>query len=416
MKILSIVGARPQFVKIAPLERAFARCNGDASEAVEHLIVHTGQHYDVQMSGVFFKDLGIPEPTVNLEVGSGGHARQTGAMLEKIEAVLQDTHPDLVVTFGDTNSTLAGALAAAKLNTPVAHVEAGLRSFNRRMPEEINRLAADHICDLLLAPTPTAMKNLAREGLEDRAVQTGDIMYDAMLFSRGEAEQRAIILDRVGGEPGRYGVVTVHRAENTDDDRRLSSLLKTFNRIAETGLPLLFPIHPRTAKLLRMRFPDWTAHPRLRLIDPVGYLDMLSLVLHARVALTDSGGLQKEAFFLGCPCVTLREETEWVETVEAGANLVAGVSPDNILQAVATHERRYPRGKADFAETVEASFGDGHAADRIRDTLLAYGKSLGARRETRTLDDLSTTGRLASAHLPWVGKRVWGDAAVENCD
>jgi UDP-GlcNAc3NAcA epimerase len=375
-KLISIVGARPQFVKVAPLLRAFERHNSNGSRPVESIIVHTGQHYDAAMSDIFFEELSIPRPTVNLGVGSGRHGSQTGQMLEKIEQALLEWRADMVVVYGDTNSTLAGALAAAKLHMPVAHVEAGVRSFNRRMPEEINRVVADHASDLLLAPTETAMENLGREGLSGKAVVTGDLMYDAVLFSRDVAEQRSKILERLNLVPGDYGVVTVHRAENTDDERRLGNLLAAFNDISASMLKLVFPVHPRTAKLLASRFPRWSPHPRLHLIEPVGYLDMLRLVSRARLTLTDSGGVQKETFFLGCPCITLREETEWLETVHAGGNILAGVEAHKIRDAVSTWEARSATGRAGFSVEAAALFGDGFAAEKVRNALLAFCQSV----------------------------------------
>jgi UDP-GlcNAc3NAcA epimerase len=371
MKIVSIVGARPQFIKIAPLSRSFDHFNSIAGARIENIIVHTGQHYDSDMSDIFFDELEIPQPTINLGVGSALHGSQTGQMLEKIEQVLLERRADMVVVYGDTNSTLAGALAAIKLHIPVAHIEAGLRSFNRRMPEEINRIVSDHVSDLLLAPTPAAVKNLRNEGLSTKTVLTGDIMYDAVLFNRAVAERRSKILERLNLVRD-YGLVTVHRSENTDDEERLGSLLAALNDIARSMLQLVFPIHPRTAKLLSSRFPGWLPNPRLHIIEPVGYLDMLRLISHARIMLTDSGGLQKEALFLGCPCITLREETEWVETVQAGANILAGVDPCRVRDAIFSWETRLSAGKPDFSATVSASFGDGHAADKIRDALLAF--------------------------------------------
>ncbi len=372
MKLVSIVGARPQFIKIAPLARSIERRNGAVGEPIENILVHTGQHYDTIMSDIFFDELDIPHPAFNLGVGSGLHGCQTGQMLDKIEQVLLDVRPDMVVTYGDTNSTVAGALAAAKLHIPVAHVEAGVRSFNRRMPEEINRVVADHISDLLLAPTLTAIENLDREGLSKKAILTGDIMYDAVLFNRELADRRSDVLERLVLAPRSYGVVTVHRAENTDDEERLAKLLTAFNDVATRRLPLVFPMHPRTAKLVSSRFPDWSPDPRLHIIEPVGYLDMLRLVSHARLTLTDSGGLQKEAFFLGCPCITLREETEWVETINANGNILTGVESGRIREAVSIWEGRLDAGKADFSTEVDGLFGDGSAADRIRDALLAF--------------------------------------------
>lgn len=369
-KLVSIVGARPQFIKIAPMLDAIARRSRDRE--IEHVIVHTGQHYDPGMSDIFFTELGIPPAAFNLGVGSGSHGSQTGRMLEKIEAVLGQVRPDMVVTYGDTNSTVAGALAAVKLHIPVAHVEAGLRSFNRRMPEEINRVAADHISDLLLAPTPTAVANLDKEGLTARTILTGDLMYDAVLLHGTRARERSTILERLALVPGGYAVATIHRAENTEDETRLRGLLTALDDVAVECGRLVFPVHPRTQKLLRTRFPEWAPHEGLGLIPPVGYLDTLALVGNARVLLTDSGGLQKEAFFLGCPTVTLRDETEWVETVQWGGNILAGADPAAIRDAVATWTQRFPGGQADFSPGAIAAFGDGHAADRITDALLEY--------------------------------------------
>jgi UDP-N-acetylglucosamine 2-epimerase len=368
MKLVSIVGARPQFIKLAPVVRSFERAGRD----VDNVIVHTGQHYDAALSDIFFDELRVPAAAVNLEVGSGSHGSQTGKMLERIEQVLLDMRPDMVIIYGDTNSTVAGALAAAKLQIPVAHVEAGVRSFNRRMPEEINRVAADHASDLLLAPTRTAIDNLDREGLSDRAVLTGDVMYDAIQSTRQGAAEASTILERLALTPAGYAVVTIHRAENTDDPERLRKVMTGLNEIAGAGLPLVFPIHPRTSALVSRHLPGWLPHQALRLIDPIGYMDMLSLVGHARMALTDSGGLQKDAFFMGCPCITLREDTEWVETVDAGGNYLVGVEPDRMRHAVATWNTRIAAGDIAFSSRASALFGNGRAADRIRDAVLAF--------------------------------------------
>jgi UDP-GlcNAc3NAcA epimerase len=366
MKLLSIVGARPQFIKIAPLVRAIDLYNADAPvERVDHRILHTGQHYDPGMSDVFFDELDLPVADFRLGVGSGTHAHQTAAMLTGIERVLEHERPDLTIVYGDTNSTLAGTLAAAKLKLSVAHVEAGLRSFDRHMPEEINRVAADHLADLLLAPTGTAMKHLAREGLADRSVLTGDLMYDSVLYYRALAERSSTALDRLGLEPEGYGLVTLHRAQNTDDRQRLSALLGAFNGIAAKGLPLVFPLHPRTSARISAVLPDWRPEPRLHLTGPVGYLDSLALLANARVTLTDSGGLQKEALFVGCPCITLRAETEWVETLQAGANLLVDADASRILAAVESWSIRYPRGHADFSAQARVAFGAGNAAGSV---------------------------------------------------
>ncbi len=373
MRLASIVGARPQFIKIAPFALAYAAHNRGGEEPIEDVIVHTGQHYDATMSDVFFRDLDLPAAAYNLGTGSGSQAAQTARMLEGIERVLLEVRPDAVVVFGDTNSTVAGSLAAAKLHLPVAHVEAGLRSFNRRMPEEINRVVTDHLSDVLYAPTATAMDNLAREGLGARAQQCGDSMYDAVLHYRQQARERSRVHSRFSLVPDGYAVVTIHRAENTDDATRLRSLLEALNRLAsERALDLVFPIHPRTRARLAQGLADWRPHARLKLVEPTGYLDMLALVDRAQVVLTDSGGLQKEALFLGCPCVTLRDETEWVETVACGANILAGTDPDRIVDAVATLRERHSGRQADFPSMARSAFGDGRAAERIAASLLAF--------------------------------------------
>lgn len=362
MNIVSIVGARPQFVKLAPVCRALARHNANGGPKIEDLIVHTGQHYDPGMSDVFFSELEIPRASVDLGVGSGAHGAQTARMLEGIEKLLIERRPDVVVVYGDTNSTVAGALAAAKLHIRIAHVEAGLRSFNRKMPEEINRIATDHISDLLLAPSPTAMRNLADERLAERSVYTGDVMYDAVLHARERATARSQVLQRLGLAAHGYGVVTLHRAENTSV-QQLRGILGILNEVAERHVPLVFPVHPRTAKMLRTDLAAWMPRPQLKLIEPLGYLDMVRLVDCARLVLTDSGGLQKEAFFLGCPCVTLRTETEWLETVEAGGNVVAGTEREAVLVAVGKWLAKPPR--PDFSARGDKPFGEGRAAEAI---------------------------------------------------
>jgi len=291
-------------------------------------------------------------------------------MLTGVEQVLALEEPDLVVVYGDTNSTLAGTFAATKLHLPVAHVEAGLRSFNRRMPEEINRIAADHASDLLLAPTATAIENLTREGLFARSVLTGDLMYDSVLHYSALAQRSSGILTRMGLVSGQYALATLHRADNTDNRNRLGALLTALNDIAAAGTTVLLPIHPRTTSRLRTLLPEWEAHPQLRLIAPTGYLGMLALLANARVALTDSGGLQKEAFFLGCPCITLRAETEWIETVDAGANILVDVDASRIRAAIAYWYDRSPLGHADFSQSARAAFGHGDAAARILAAIL----------------------------------------------
>jgi UDP-N-acetylglucosamine 2-epimerase len=323
VKFVTIVGARPQFVKAAAVSRELRKHH-------QEILVHTGQHYDYRMSGIFFDGLDLPAADVNLGVGSGSHGSQTGAMLKSIEQVLLVERPDWLLVYGDTNSTLAGALAASKLSIPVAHVEAGLRSFNRRMPEEINRVIADHLSNLLLCPSRTAIDNLAAEGVVDHVHLVGDVMLDVLNWARRRAEsQTGELLARLGVVARQYLLATVHRSENTDDLSRLRQIVDAFNRADE---PILFPIHPRARKVLEGSDIRLARH--VQLIDPVGYVDMVTLAGAARLILTDSGGLQKEAYWLGVPCVTLRDETEWVETVDAGWNTLAGSNALSIVAAM----------------------------------------------------------------------------------
>lgn len=346
MKIVTVVGARPQFVKAAPVSQQVRKAHTE-------VLLHTGQHYDYLMSEVFFRELGIPAPDYNLGVGSGGHGQQTGEMLARIEEVLLRERPAGVLVYGDTNSTLAGALAAAKLHIPVAHVEAGLRSFNREMPEEINRVLSDHISDLLFCPTATAAANLAREGIAAGVHQVGDVMYDAV--RQGLAAATRQVLERLGLAPRGYLLATIHRPSNTDDPAVLAEIV---GALGDTGETVVLPAHPRTQKALRAAGVVPAAN--VRLTEPVSYLDMLALERDARMVLTDSGGVQKEAYWLGVPCVTLRGETEWVETVEAGWNLLVGNDRARIVAAV--HGFR-PAGER------PPVFGDGHASERIAELL-----------------------------------------------
>ena len=370
MRIVSIVGARPQFVKLAPVSRAMAAASSAGGVEVEDVIVHTGQHYDASMSDVFFDELEIPRPGMHLEIGSGSHGAQTGRMLEAIENSLQESDPDMVVIYGDTNSTVAGALAAAKLHIPIAHIEAGLRSFNREMPEEINRVVADHTSDLLLAPTETAMKNLRDENLTDRSFNTGDVMLDAVHFNSRLAEERSGILERLNLQVGEYAVATLHRPANTDAGN-LVRVLDTLGEIAEDRIPVVFPAHPRTVAILESSEAQWSKPDSLLMIEPVGYLDMLRLLRHARIALTDSGGLQKEALFLETPCVTLREETEWPETIDAGGNILTGSNREKILDAV-NHWLAMNQSGPDIESKNDAPFGDGSAAEKIVEKILEF--------------------------------------------
>jgi UDP-GlcNAc3NAcA epimerase len=344
MKVVSVVGARPQFIKAAPVSRQLRRRHGE-------VLLHTGQHYDRGMSQVFFDELDIPSPDVNLGIGSAHHGRQTGQMLGGIEAVLLEEQPDWALVYGDTNSTLAGALAAAKLHIPVAHVEAGLRSFNRRMPEEINRVLTDHVADLLFCPTQTAVDNLAAEGIASGVHHVGDVMCDAVLHNGALAAARSRILEALGLQPGTYLLATLHRPRNTDDPNRLRAIIEAFGSV---GDPIVFPVHPRTRKAIRAQAQRVPRNVCLR--EPVGYLDMLQLERQARAILTDSGGVQKEAYLVGVPCVTLREETEWVETVQTGWNRLVGADGDEIVAAV--RDIQVPDERPPL-------FGDGRAAERI---------------------------------------------------
>ena len=349
MKVVSVIGARPQFIKASPLSRALR---------VHHreVLVHTGQHYDYGMSDVFFEELGIPAPDYHLGIGSGPHGSQTGAMLGPLEAVFQKESPDVVLIYGDTNSTLAGALAAAKLQLPVAHVEAGLRSFNRAMPEEINRVVADHLSTWLFAPSTVAVEHLRREGIVAGVHVVGDVMMDAMEMHRERAGARPGVLERFAVQARQYYVATVHRAENTDDPTRLQAIFRALGRL---DFPVLLPLHPRTRKrVLELSIPMAGG---VRALEPLGYLDMISVLGAAACVLTDSGGMQKEAYYLGVPCVTMRDETEWVETVEAGWNAVVGADAERIVAAVrAQRGQRRPRPPL---------YGDGNTAPRIVDIL-----------------------------------------------
>jgi UDP-GlcNAc3NAcA epimerase len=377
VKLLSIVGARPQFVKAAMIAGAVKRYNRNDSsvrERIHHKLVHTGQHYEHKMSGIFFDELSLPKPHYHLGVGSGPQGQQTGAMLEKIEKVLLAENPDVVMIYGDTNSTIAGALAAAKLHIRVAHLESGLRSFNRRMPEEINRVASDHLSDLLFCPTETAVGNLRREGITTNVFKTGDVMLDAVVAYREKALKRKKVLNELNVESQSYVLATVHRAENTDSPERLSGLLQA---LAELDFNVVLPMHPRVrdrlkhSRELRPIAKLMEQSKRLRITEPVSYLDMLALEAHARLVLTDSGGVQKEAFFVAVPCLTLREETEWLETEVDGWNQVIGTNPETIRMAVEAEWQRNRVGRNEQPDLK--SFGDGRAADN---TVAALARTL----------------------------------------
>lgn len=351
MKVLTVVGARPQFIKAAPVSRVIR-------EYGEEILVHTGQHYDQSMSDVFFEELHIPLPDYHLHVGSKSHGAQTGQMLEKIEEVLLKEKPDCVLVYGDTNSTLAGSLAASKLHIPVAHVEAGLRSFNRRMPEEINRVLTDHVSKWLFCPTETAIRHLETEGITQGVYLVGDVMLDAVEYNRRLAHEKSTILHDLNVQPKEYVLITLHRAENTDDENRLREIIHAINHLS---MPAVFPLHPRTNHKLKAMGLSIT-NSMVHVIEPVGYLDMLELEVHAKKILTDSGGVQKEAFFAQVPCITMRDETEWTETVELGTNILVGADSQKILEAVEQFE-------VDFGK-IPSVFGDGRAAEAIVQRLL----------------------------------------------
>jgi UDP-GlcNAc3NAcA epimerase len=348
MKIINIIGARPQFIKVGIVNKSLVE-----SPNFDSIIIHTGQHYDENMSKVFFDELEIARPDFNLNVGSGTHGKQTADMLCGIEEVLLNEKPDWVIVYGDTNSTVAGSLASAKLHIKTAHVEAGLRSFNRLMPEEINRIATDHISDLLFAPTKTAMELLKKEGLEPKSVFSGDVMYDSILHFERLAQEKVVLSNIT--ELDEYYLATIHRQENTDD---LSRLQNIFNAFSELDLPLILPVHPRTRKILeQVQFSD-----NVKIIDPVSYLEMIMLLKNCKKVLTDSGGLQKEAFFLKKQCVTLRDETEWTETLENNWNFVVGTNPQLILEKL----------NAKKIEKQNDYFGDGSSVKRILDALVNF--------------------------------------------
>lgn len=348
MKVASIVGARPQFVKAACLSKAL-RAVG------KEVLIHTGQHYDRALSSVFFQQLGIPEPDYQLRTGSDTHARQTARMLEGIEAVLIKEQPELVVVYGDTNSTLAASLAAAKLHIPIAHVEAGLRSFNKQMPEEINRIVTDHLSTLHFCPSDNAVSHLAREGIVESVYQVGDIMYDCVLAFRGTALAQSKTVQELELQPRQYALATVHRAENTDSREKLLAILTA---LANLGRTVVLPLHPRTVSYIKKwGLQHLLASPRLQVCSPLSYLDMLCLLHHAEAVLTDSGGLQKEAYMMQIPCVTLRGETEWRETVQTGWNKLA--PPDSVPSIVAAFE------SIEIPDSSPPVFGDGRTAQAI---------------------------------------------------
>jgi len=389
IKIVTVIGARPQFIKAATISRAIEKHNIEKKiPEVQEIIVHTGQHYDFNMSQIFFDQLKIPIPKYNLQVGSGSHGQMTGKMLVEIETVLQKEKPDWVLVYGDTNSTLAGALASVKLHISVGHVEAGLRSFNRKMPEEINRIVTDHISTMLFCPTETAVNNLKREGFKNVVNSTnptnpinstnstnptnpdnplilnvGDVMYDAFLKFKEQALKKSKILIDLGVQPKRYCLATIHRQENTDDLSRLYNIFSAFEKLACKECPFIIPLHPRTCKDLKNLKYTVDKNPYVRIISPINYLDMVILEINANVILTDSGGIQKEAFFARTPCITLREETEWVETVDIGWNYIAGTDTHSIIRTFSSVT------KSEFSVPPDL-FGSGNASRLILENLM----------------------------------------------
>lgn len=365
IKIVSIVGARPQFIKAMMVSRAIKHHNKQKFRPrLTAILVHTGQHYDYEMSQIFFDKMKIPAPHYQLGVGSGTHGKMTGRMLPRIEEVVLKERPDWVIIYGDTNSTLAGAIVAAKLRIPVAHVEAGLRSYNRRMPEEINRVLTDRISNILFCPTETAVKNLAKEGICDGVYKVGDVMYDAFLTYKKIAAQKSKILQDLVLRPYCFYLATVHRQENTDNPERLLSIFSAFEELAREDCPFVIPLHPRTRGALKSQGINLKKNSYVRLILPLNYLDIMALELQAAMIFTDSGGMQKEAFFARVPCITLRDETEWVETVEAGWNFLAGADKKSILLAFANANK--PRQPAPSDQ-----FGGGEASRLILEAIIA---------------------------------------------
>jgi UDP-GlcNAc3NAcA epimerase len=349
LKVITIIGARPQFIKAAPVSRELRKQHTE-------LIIHTGQHYDANMSDIFFEELHIPKPDYQLGVGSGSHGKQTGEMLAKIEDIFLEEKPDYCLVYGDTNSTLAGALAAAKLHIPVVHVEAGLRSFNKKMPEEVNRIMTDHVSEFLFCPTETAIENLHNENIHHNVFNVGDVMYDAVLYNRKLANDNSNIISKHGLESKGYHLITIHRAENTDDRGNIENILTAFKQI---DTKKVWPIHPRTKHKLESYGLKLEEIPNLVVIEPVGYLDMLTLESNAAKIITDSGGVQKEAYFMKVPCITVREQTEWVETLDKEANILVGTDISKLVSAV----------EKVVTPVYMDVFGDGHASKKIVEIL-----------------------------------------------
>ncbi len=379
IKIVTIIGARPQIIKAAALSRAIKNKYGGQ---LNEIIVHTGQHYDANMSQVFFDELGIPTPDYNLNVGSGGHGSQTASMITGIEEILIKEKPNAIVLYGDTNSTLAGALAAVKIHVPVVHIEAGLRSFNKAMPEEVNRIMCDHVSSFLFSPTKTGLNNLIKEGFKNNSLppynannpkiyHCGDVMYDNSLFFSEVAETKTDILDKLKLQKNKFILATIHRNNNTDEPKRLNALFKALNDICkESKLDVVLPLHPRTAKLLETNldkelYSEIKNNPQFKICDPASFLEMVSLEKNCKLVMTDSGGVQKEAFYFEKPCVILRPETEWVELVECGTAIIADANEDKIKKAFETLNN-----KTDLK--FPKLYGNGHAAEFICSEIIKY--------------------------------------------
>ncbi len=360
-KILTVVGARPQFIKAGVVSRVI---RDNFSDQIEEILLHTGQHYDENMSDIFFSQLKLPQPKINLEVGSGGHGEQTGKMLSLIELALIEEKPDMVMVYGDTNSTLAGALAAVKIYIPVVHVEAGLRSWNRKMPEEVNRVMVDHISSLLLCPSNVAISNLKQEGIVDGVIKTGDVMYDSAIYCANIAEKNRENFNSLskdfGISEGNYFLATVHRAENVDEIDNLKQIIFAFGELPQK---VVWPVHPRTRKMMEVN--EISCKDNVILTLPFSYLDMILFLKNASLVLTDSGGVQKEAMFFETPCVTLRPETEWIETLDSGWNLLSKIDAEQILKTVEVHSST-PK------KNPEQVYGTGQSADKVVTAILSY--------------------------------------------
>lgn len=351
MKIITVVGARPQFIKAAPVSK-------ELRKYFNEILIHTGQHYDDNMSKIFFEELGIPKPDYNLNIGSGNHGKMTGEMLGKLEEIYLKEKPDCILVYGDTNSTLAGALAASKLLIPVIHVEAGLRSFNKSMPEEQNRILTDHISKLLLVPTKDAEKNLEKEGIKNGVHNIGDVMYDAVLMFKEKSKIKEKLLEKIGVKKNEYILATIHRAENTNNIERLKNIIEALN---ESSTTIVLPLHPRTKKFIEEYGLNFAED--IKVIEPVGYLEMLMLEGNSQKIVTDSGGVQKEAYFMSKPCITMRDETEWVETVDVGWNVVVGTDKAKILESIKNFN---PKNEQPYI------FGDGKASEKIVELIKKY--------------------------------------------